>query len=93
MYSFVDNYTCALKIGVYTNSSGNILQDGETPAGTKIFTYKNISSTITADETVNDTNSPAVHNGAAAFVWLFSGIDTNFNVYVQKNSVAVIDDE
>ena len=36
MYEYSDDYTCTLKVSVYLNRDGNILQLGETMAGQKI---------------------------------------------------------
>ncbi|MBQ9491326.1 MAG: hypothetical protein IJU86_00920, partial [Firmicutes bacterium] len=67
MYDFVSDYTCTIKFNVMLNRDGNIMQEGETPASQKNFTFGGFTSTITAEETVNDEDDEreekALHNG------------------------------
>ena len=39
MYEYVSDYTCTMKFNVMMNRDGNILQEGETPAGQKHFIF------------------------------------------------------
>lgn len=94
MYEYVEDVISTIKVSVYKNKDGNILQKNEEIAGQENFTFKGFASSITAAETVNDTNSPALHNGVAGLVWLFSGIDENFNpLSVVKTSKEAIENE
>lgn len=94
MYDFVESGTCNLKFSVFTNQDGNILQEGETAVGEKNFSFSGFISTITAAEAVNDDESPALHNGVCGLIWLFTGIDNNFDpLSVKKTSVEMIDNE
>ena len=98
MYEYVSDYTCNLKFNVMLNRDGNILQDGETPASQKNFSFGGFTSTITAAETVNDDDDEreekALHNGVSGLMWLFSGIDENFDTLsVKKTSTEMIDSE
>ena len=94
MYEYTEDYVCTIKFSVYLNSDGNIVQGDETPAGQKNITINGVNSTITAAETVNDENSPALHNGVAGFMWLFTGQDDNFDpLSIKKISTEMIDSE
>ena len=62
---FVSEDICTIKVGVYLNKDGNILQPGETIGGQKIWTLKGFSSDITADEAINTENSTELHNAFA----------------------------
>lgn len=95
MYEYSDDYTCTLKVSVYLNRDGNILQPGETMAGQKNFTFSGFASSITAAETVNDEDSPALHNGISGLMWLFTGSDEgNFDpLSIKKISTEEIDYE
>lgn len=98
MYEYSEDYTCTLKVGVYLNRDGNILQDGETIAGQKTLTFSGINSTVTAAETVNDDDDKredkALHNGISGLMWLFTGTDENFDpLTIKKYSKAEIDYE
>ena len=76
--------TCSFKVDVYLNRDGNILQPGETIAGTKTFTLGGFASSIPASEALNDENSSAIHNGVAGLIWLFSGTDENFDTNITR---------
>ena len=89
---FVSEDICTMKVKVFKNRDGNILQDGETIAGEKIFTFNGFASTITADEAINTENSPVLHNGVSGLVWLLSGSDENFDENFTKTSVEVMED-
>lgn len=89
---FVGEDVCTMKVKVYKNSSGNILQDGEAIAGEKTFTFSGFASSITADEAINTENSPALHNGVSGLIWLLSGTDENFDENFTKTSVEVMED-
>ncbi len=89
---FVSEDTCKISVGVYLNSNGNIVQGDETPVSQKTFTFSGITSTITAEEAINTENSPAVHNGISALMWLFTGQDDNFDENFKKTSVEVMED-
>ena len=94
MYEYAEDVISTMKVGVYKNSSGNILQEGETAAGQENFTFKGFASSISAAETVNDEDSPALHNGVAGLVWLFSGTDENFDpTTVVKTTKEAIENE
>ena len=95
MYEYVSDYTCNIKFNVFLNRDGNILQEGETPASQKNFTFGGFTSTITAAETVNDEDSPALHNGISGLMWLFTGSDEgNFDpLSIKKISTEEIDYE
>ena len=91
---FVGEDVCTIKVGVYLNRDGNILQPGETVAGQKNFTFKGFASSISASEVVNDEDSPALHNGVACLVWLISGTDENFDpLTVEKTTKSEVDYE
>lgn len=91
MAEFVANPTCKVRFNVYTNKDGNIIQEDEQIAGKKTFTFSGFASSITADELVNTENSPAIHNGVAAIMWLFTGRDDNFEPVVEKITTDVVD--
>ena len=91
---FVTNPTCSMKVDVFTNSQGNILQDGDTVAGKKTFTFSGIKSDISIDETINTENSTALHNGAAGLMWLFTGDDENFDeLSIKKTTTEIVEDD
>ncbi|MBR6013726.1 MAG: hypothetical protein IK062_08100 [Selenomonadaceae bacterium] len=92
---FATNPTCSIKVDVYTNSQGNIIQPGETVAGKKTFTFSGIKSDVTIDETINTENSTALHNGIAGFMWLFCGTDErNFDeLSIKKTTTEVIEED
>jgi len=91
--AFVGEDVCTIKVGVYLNRDGNILQQGETVAGQKNFTFKGFASDITEDEIINTENSSALHNGVSALMWLFSGYDEgNFDENITKISTEVLED-
>ena len=50
MAELLKNPTCKVKVNVYLNRDGNILQPGETIAGQKNFTFSGFDSNITVDE-------------------------------------------
>lgn len=79
MYDYAENVISTIKVSVNKNAEGNIQQEGEIAAGAENFAFKGFASSITAAETVNDESSPALHNGVAGLVWLFSGTDENFD--------------
>jgi len=90
---FVGEDICTIKVNVFLNRNGNMLQPGETVAGQKNWTLKGFSSDITADEAINTENSTALHNGVCAFMWLFSGYDEgNFDENFTKISAEVMED-
>ena len=89
---FIAKETCSFKVGIYQNRDGNILQEGETVAGQKNFTFGGFKSDITAEESINDENSPALHNGVAGLIWLLSGTDENFDTNVVRTLTEEIDD-
>lgn len=93
MKDFVENPTCSIKFDVYLNRDGNIVQPGETVAGKKSVTFSGIKSDITIDETINTENSPALHNGVAGLMWLFTGSDEgNFDeLSIKKTSTEIVD--
>ena len=94
MYEFSEDYTCTMKVDVNLNRNGNICQAGDTVAGKKTLTFSGINSSVTAAETVNDTDSPALHNGISGLMWLFSGTDDNFDpLTIKKISKAEMDYE
>ena len=94
MYDYAENVISTIKVKVNKNRDGNIAQEGEMVAGAENFTFKGFASSITAAETVNDEDSPALHNGISGLVWLFSGTDENFDpLTVEKTTKAEIDYE
>lgn len=94
MYNFSEDYTCTMKVDVNLNRDGNIAQDGEIVAGKKTLTFSGVISTVTAAETVNDNDSPALHNGISGLIWLFTGRDDNFDpLTIKKISREEIDYE
>jgi len=94
MYEFAENVISTVKVSVNKNRDGNIAQEGEIVAGAENFTFKGFASSISASEVVNDTDSPALHNGVAGLVWLFSGTDENFDpLSVEKTTKSEVDYE
>ena len=94
MAEFLKNPTCKVKVNVYLNRDGNILQPGETIAGQKTFTFSGFDSNITVDELINTENSSALHNGVAGLIWLLSGTDENFNpLTIEKTTKSEVDYE
>ena len=94
MYDYAENVISTIKVSVNKNRDGNIAQEGDIVAGAEQFSFKGFASSITAAETVNDEDSPALHNGVAGLVWLFSGTDENFDpLTVEKTTKAEIDYE
>ena len=94
MYDFSEEIVSTMRVSVEKNASGNIAQEGEVVAGVENFTFKGFASSLSAAEVVNDENSPALHNGVAGLVWLFTGRDDNFDpLTVQKTTKAEIDYE
>ena len=91
---FATNPTCSMKVDIYLNRDGNILQPGEMIGGSKTFTFSGFKSDITIDETINTENSPALHNGIAGLIWLFTGSDEgNFDeLSIKKTTVEVVED-
>lgn len=90
---FVEDVVCKMKFDVDLNTEGTIYQPGDVKGGKKSFTYGGFKSDITVEETVNCESSPALHNGIAAFMWLFTGHDDIFDEYsVKKSSVEEIED-
>ena len=89
---FIENPTCSMKFDVDLNQDGNIAQEGEMVAGKKTINFSGIKSDITIDETINTENSPALHNGIAGLMWLFTGRDDNFDeLSIKKNSTEIVD--
>ena len=86
------NETCSFKVGIFMNRDGNICQEGETPTAQKNFTFGGFASSITADELINTENSPAVHNGVSALMWLFSGRDDNFDENISRTLIEEVED-
>ena len=90
---FVEDVVSSVRVEVYTNAQGNILQPGEEKVGTKKVTFGGFASSITADEAINTENSNALHNGVAGLMWLFSGYDEgNFNENITRTVTEEIDD-
>ena len=90
---FVGEDVSTMKVKIYTNRDGNIAQEGEAIAGEKNFTFHGFASSITADEAINTENSPAIHNGVSALVWLFTGNDNgNFDENFVKVTNEVMED-
>ena len=92
MADLVKNHTCKFKVNVFNNRNENILQDGETIAGQKNFTFSDFDSNIFADELINTENSPALHNCVTVLVWLLSGSDENFDMMVEKITSEVVEE-
>ena len=92
---FATNPTCSMKVDVFTNSQGNIVQPGETVAGKKTFTFSGIKSDVTIYETINTEDSPAFHNGIAGLMWLFTGSDDgNFDeLSIKKTTTEVVEED
>ena len=94
MYEYAEDVISTMKVSVNKNCDGNICQEGETVAGQENFTFKGFASSISAAETVNDEDSPALHNGVSGLVWLFSGTDENFDpTTVVKTTKEAIENE
>lgn len=94
MYDFAEDVISTMKVSVNKNRDGNIQQEGEAVAGQENFTFKGFASSVSASEVVNNDDSPALHNGVAGLVWLFSGTDENFDpLTVQKTTKEAIEDE
>lgn len=94
MADLVKNPTSKVKVNVFLNRDGNIVQEGETIAGQKTFTFSGIASSVTADDLINTENSPAIHNGVAGLMWLFTGSDEgNFDTMVEKITSEVVEDD
>ena len=89
---FVEDLVSTMKVEVYLNRDGNILQEGEIVAGSKKISFGGFASSITADEAINTENSPALHNGVAGLMWLLSGTDENFDTNVTRTLTEEIDD-
>ena len=93
MYEYAEDVISTMKVSVNKNRDGNIQQEGEMVAGVENFTFKGFASSISASETVNDEDSPALHNGVSGLVWLFSGYDEgNFDENFTKISTEVMED-
>ena len=90
--AYIAAETCSFKFGIYMNRDGNILQGDETPALQKNFTFGGFVSSITAEEAINDEDSPALHNGVSGLIWLFSGQDDNFNPLIKRTLIEEVDD-
>ena len=93
MAELVKNPTSKVKVNVFLNRDGNILQPGETVANQKTLTFGGFASSITADELINTENSSALHNGVAGLMWLLSGSDENFDTLVQKVTTEIVEDD
>ena len=94
MAELVKDPTCKVKVNVFLNRDGNILQPGETVAGQKTLTFGGFASSIPADELINTENSSALHNGVAGLMWLLSGSDENFDeLSVKKTTVEIVEDD
>ena len=94
MYEYAEDVISTMKVSVNKNRDGNIQQEGEVIAGVENFTFKGFASSISASETVNDKDSPALHNGVSGLVWLFSGTDENFDpTSVIKTTKEAIENE
>ena len=86
------NPTCSMKVDVFTNSDGNIVQEDDSVVGKKTVTFSGIKSDITVDEAINTENSTAIHNGVAGLMWMFTGTDDNFDeLSVRKNTTEIIE--
>lgn len=93
MAEFVENPTCKVKVNVYLNKDGNILEPGETAVSQKTVTFSGIASSIPANEIINTENSSALHNGIAGLMWLFTGSDEgNFDTNVQKITTEIVEE-
>ena len=88
------NPTCSMKVDVFTNSDGNIVQEDDSVVGKKTLNFSGIKSDITVDEAINTENSTAIHNGVAGLMWMFTGNDDNFDeLSVRKNTTEIIEDD
>lgn len=93
MAELVKNPTSKVKVNVYQNRDGNILQPGEMIASQKTVTFSGIKSESTVDELINTENSPAIHNGVSGLMWLFTGSDEgNFDTMVEKITSEVVEE-
>ena len=92
MAELLKNPTCKVKVKVFTNSQGNICQEGDAVAGQKNVNFSGFDSNITADELINTENSSAIHNGVAGLMWLLSGYDGNFDTMVEKITSEVVEE-
>ena len=90
--TYIAEDTCSFKVSIYCNSSGNIVQGDETPAFEKNVTFSGFASSITAEEAINDENSPALHNGVSGLMWLFTGQDDNFDQLIKRTLIEEVDD-
>ena len=94
MKDFAENPTCTMKVKVYTNSQGNIVQEDETITGEKTVIFKGFASSISANEVINTESSTALHNGVSGLMWLFTGNDEgNFDENFEKHSIEVLEDD
>ena len=94
MYEYAEDVISTMKVSVNKNRDGNIQQEGEVITGVENFTFKGFASSISAAKTVNDEDSPALHNGVSGLVWLFSGTDENFNpLTIEKTTKSEVDYE
>lgn len=92
---FALNPTCTMKVDVMLNSSGKIIQPGEVVANKKTVTFSGFKTDATIEETINTENSPALHNGIAGLMWLFTGNDEgNFDeLSIKKTSVEFVEED
>ena len=94
MAELIKDPTCKVKVKVFTNSQGNIIQEGDAIAGEKNFAFSGFDTNITVDELINTENSSAIHNGVSGLMWLFTGSDDgNFDTMVEKVTTEVVEDE
>ena len=49
---FVEDVVSSVRVEVYTNAQGNILQPGEEKVSSKKITFGGFASSITADEAI-----------------------------------------
>lgn len=90
---FVENPTCTMKVNVFLNKDGNILQEDEQIAGEKTLTFNGIKSDVTIDDAMNTEDSEALHNGISALMWLFTGTDENFDpLSIRKVTTEIVED-
>ena len=91
---FAENPTCSMKFNVFLNRDGNICQEGETPVAQKSVSFSGFKSDITIDEAINTEDSPALHNGIAGLMWLFTGSDDgNFDeLSIKKTTTEVVEE-
>lgn len=94
MAEFIKSPISSIKVGVYLDSNGYILKEGETPAGQKSITFHGFASSMPADEAINNENGSALHNGISGLMWLFSGYDEgNFNENFIKITLEEMENE